>query len=120
MASALRLVRVPLRRMSYAKHIEEETRHAAGNIHSNTPVCYFTSHTRFTGAMYTWKKISFFVVVPALAYCTYNAYAKEKEHEKHIEEHGRHFIAYPHLRIRTKASNIFLSLINTVDRSRFN
>ncbi|XP_062511979.1 cytochrome c oxidase subunit 6A, mitochondrial-like [Corticium candelabrum] len=83
MASALRLVRVPLRRMSYAKHIEEETRHAAG-------------------AMHTWKKISFFVVVPALAYCTYNAYAKEKEHEKHIEEHGRHFIAYPHLRIRTK------------------
>ena len=33
----------------------------------------------------------------------YNAYKLESEHHHHIEEHGRPpFVAYPHLRRRTK------------------
>ena len=57
--------------------------------------------SRKTAAL--WKKISIFVAAPALVLTTYSTYSKEKEHWAHIEEHGRPpFIAYSHLRIRTK------------------
>jgi cytochrome c oxidase subunit 6a len=69
--------------MSFAKHIEEETHQA-------------------TAATGTWKNISFFVAIPAVIFCSYNAYVKEKEHAKHAEEHGKHFLPWPHLRIRSK------------------
>ena len=59
--------------------------------------------THALGTMYLWKKISFFVAVPMMGLCVYNAYTKEKEHAKHIEEHGRpEFVPYAHLRIRSK------------------
>ena len=55
------------------------------------------------GTMKLWKNISIFVVIPGLAWTTWNAYSKEAEHMKHIAEHGRApFQAYPHLRIRSK------------------
>jgi cytochrome c oxidase subunit 6a len=50
-----------------------------------------------------WRNISLFVAIPGVLLVTYNAYKTEKEHEKHIEEHGRpEFIPFPHLRVRSK------------------
>lgn len=91
--------------MSFAKHAAEETHHATGNrsrrekgLHLSFNFC----RTSVSAAMSTWKKISFFVAIPSVIFCSYNAYVKEKEHEKHLEEHGRHFAPWPHLRVRSK------------------
>jgi hypothetical protein len=79
--------------MSFAKHIEEETHQA-------------------TAATGTWKNISFFVAIPAVIFCSYNAYVKEKEHAKHAEEHGKHFLPWPHLRIRSKVEDTLVLYFN--------
>ena len=53
--------------------------------------------------MVTWKNISLFVALPAIALVTYSTFQKENAHHKHIEEHGRtEFVPYAHLRMRTK------------------
>lgn len=46
-----------------------------------------------------WKKISFFVVVPAILAAMVNAYIG---HEKEHHEPRPEFVAYPHMYIRTK------------------
>lgn len=47
--------------------------------------------------------ISLFIGIPMITLAAYNAYKLEMEHHHHIEEHGRApFVAYPHLRRRTK------------------
>uniref|UniRef100_T1DJ48 Putative cytochrome c oxidase subunit via/cox13 n=1 Tax=Psorophora albipes TaxID=869069 RepID=T1DJ48_9DIPT len=51
------------------------------------------------GGYKVWKKLSFFVAIPAVGLCMLNAYLK------HQEEHGHpppEFRAYEHLRIRNK------------------
>jgi cytochrome c oxidase subunit 6a len=58
-------------------------------------------HARKT--MVTWRRISMFVALPGMCLTAYNSITKELSHLKHIEEHGRpEFIAYSHLRQRTK------------------
>ena len=53
--------------------------------------------------MATWKKISLFIAIPGVCLTAYHAYAAEKEHIAHEQEHGRpEFIPYTHLRIRSK------------------
>lgn len=47
--------------------------------------------------------ISLFIGIPMVGLAAYNAYKLEAEHIHHVEEHGRTpFVAYPHLRRRTK------------------
>ncbi|XP_055524451.1 cytochrome c oxidase subunit 6A, mitochondrial [Wyeomyia smithii] len=51
------------------------------------------------GGYKVWKKLSFFVALPAVGLCMLNAYLK------HQEEHGHprpEFVPYEHMRIRTK------------------
>ncbi|ETN66413.1 cytochrome c oxidase, subunit VIA [Anopheles darlingi] len=51
------------------------------------------------GGYKVWKKLSFFVAMPAVGLCMLNAYLK------HQEEHGHprpEFVKYEHLRIRNK------------------
>ncbi|XP_019550676.2 cytochrome c oxidase subunit 6A2, mitochondrial [Aedes albopictus] len=51
------------------------------------------------GGYKTWKKLSFFVALPAVGLCMLNAYLK------HQEEHGHpraEFVPYEHMRIRNK------------------
>ncbi|KAI6661545.1 Cytochrome c oxidase subunit 6A2, mitochondrial-like [Oopsacas minuta] len=46
-----------------------------------------------------WKRVSMFVVVPALTWCLYNTYVLEEEHNTHPRQE---FEPYDHLRIRKK------------------
>ncbi|XP_002738468.1 cytochrome c oxidase subunit 6A, mitochondrial-like [Saccoglossus kowalevskii] len=55
-----------------------------------------------TGGAKTWKLLTYLVAVPGVVVCMANAYMKETEHLNHLKEHRPEFIAYPHLRIRTK------------------
>ncbi|XP_072163502.1 cytochrome c oxidase subunit 6A, mitochondrial-like [Diadema setosum] len=55
------------------------------------------------GTAKTWKYLSFLVAVPGVMFCMVNAYKGEMEHKAHLEHHKPEFVAYPHLRIRTKA-----------------
>ena len=49
--------------------------------------------------------ISLFIGIPMIGLSAYNAYKIETEHHHHIEEHGRPpFVAYNHLRRRTKVA----------------
>ena len=47
----------------------------------------------------TWKRMSIFVVVPAIAWCIYNTISLEKVHKSHPRDE---FLPYEHLRIRNK------------------
>ena len=46
-----------------------------------------------------WRRLSYFVVIPALTWCLYNTYQMEKEHSTHPRQG---FEPYEHLRIRKK------------------
>ena len=46
-----------------------------------------------------WKRVSIFVVIPALTWCAYNTIVMEKEHNSHPRAE---FLPYEHLRIRRK------------------
>ncbi|XP_010341114.1 cytochrome c oxidase subunit 6A1, mitochondrial [Saimiri boliviensis] len=49
------------------------------------------------GSARMWKMLTFFVALPGVGVCMLNVYLKsQKEHER------PEFVAYPHLRIRTK------------------
>jgi len=52
------------------------------------------------GGTKTWKWLSLLVAVPGVALCWINAYLKEAEHHAHYER--PEFVAYEHLRMRTK------------------
>merc|ERR1712136_584167 len=52
------------------------------------------------GSMRMWKNISLFVALPAIGLTMVNAYLGEMEHMSHPRPP---FVAYEHLRIRTKA-----------------
>jgi len=54
------------------------------------------------GSAKTWKYLSLLVACPGVAFCMLNAYKGEKEHWAHLEHHPPEFVAYSHLRIRTK------------------
>ncbi len=56
--------------------------------------------TNFVAGEGLWKRISIFVVVPALLGTAVYVYGRESEHMKHIEEHHPEFVPFPHLRIR--------------------
>ncbi|XP_074642702.1 cytochrome c oxidase subunit 6A, mitochondrial-like isoform X2 [Tubulanus polymorphus] len=48
-----------------------------------------------------WKMLSLLVAIPGVVLCWINSYQKEKEHHEH---HVRpEFVAYSHLRLRSKA-----------------
>ena len=56
--------------------------------------------------------ISLFVGIPMVFLSAYNAYKLESEHHHHIEEHGRPpFVAYPHLRRRSKVVTSVSSIL---------
>ena len=64
----------------------------------------------YVGKAKTFMGISLFIGIPMIGLSAYNAYKLESEHHHHIEEHGRPpFVAYPHLRRRTKVT--YLSII---------
>ncbi|KAJ0068196.1 hypothetical protein NL108_017277, partial [Boleophthalmus pectinirostris] len=46
----------------------------------------------------TWKILSFVVALPGVAVCMLNTFLKEQHHGHDQPE----FVAYPHLRIRSK------------------
>ena len=84
--TGLRRMQGPWRRSAsdYIESMKEEEVHAVG----------------LTG---TWRMISLFVAIPACFATAYNGVKTEAEHHHHIEEHGRPpFLAYSHLRIRSK------------------
>lgn len=49
-----------------------------------------------------WRKIFWYVGVPAMGLLGLNTYYLEKEHFHHLHEHPVDHIAYPHMRIRNK------------------
>ncbi|KAI8905737.1 hypothetical protein DFJ77DRAFT_208948 [Powellomyces hirtus] len=51
-------------------------------------------------AVSSWKKINFFLVIPALLLVTLYSGPKELAHIKHLKEHAREFEALPYLRKR--------------------
>ncbi|XP_052860826.1 cytochrome c oxidase subunit 6A, mitochondrial-like [Anopheles cruzii] len=51
------------------------------------------------GGYKVWKKLSFFVAMPAVGLCMLNAYLKHQEEHDHPRPE---FIKYEHLRIRNK------------------
>ncbi|XP_054771629.1 cytochrome c oxidase subunit 6A, mitochondrial-like [Lytechinus pictus] len=55
------------------------------------------------GTAKTWKYMSFLVALPGVMFCMVNAYKGEMEHKAHLAHHKPEFVAYSHLRIRTKA-----------------
>lgn len=57
------------------------------------------SHESHEGGAKTWKILSFVLALPGVAVCMVNARMKAQEHAKHGQPE---FVAYPHLRIRTK------------------
>ncbi|XP_071789187.1 cytochrome c oxidase subunit 6A, mitochondrial-like [Asterias amurensis] len=64
-----------------------------------------TSYTAATapdshGSTRTYKLMTFFVALPGVAFCMFNAYKGEMEHKAH--SHRPEFVAYSHLRIRNK------------------
>ena len=50
------------------------------------------------GTTYTWKYISLFGALPAIAFCAYNMVLSEREHQEHHER--LEFKPYTHMRIR--------------------
>ncbi|XP_069021422.1 cytochrome c oxidase subunit 6A2, mitochondrial [Embiotoca jacksoni] len=56
------------------------------------------SHSHQEGGARTWKILSFVLAIPGVAVCMANAYMKMQAHSHEPPE----FVAYPHLRIRTK------------------
>ncbi|TPX59260.1 hypothetical protein PhCBS80983_g02625 [Powellomyces hirtus] len=56
-----------------------------------------------TAAVSSWKKINFFLVIPALLLVTLYSGPKELAHIKHLKEHAREFEALPYLRKRKNA-----------------
>ena len=61
-----------------------------------------SSHSCFSGGIRTWKILSFLVALPGVGLCFINAQLKEAEHHEHYER--PEFVAYEHLRMRTKVS----------------
>jgi len=74
-----------LRRLLGERSFAAATGHAAGG---------------HTGGMKLWKLLSFFLAVPGVAVCWMNAQLLEKAHYEHFER--PEFVAYDHLRRRTK------------------
>ncbi|KAM6957257.1 cytochrome c oxidase subunit 6A2, mitochondrial [Aplochiton taeniatus] len=59
------------------------------------------SHGGQEGGARTWKILSFVLAIPGVTVCMANCYLKIQEHAAH--DHGNpDFVAYSHLRIRTK------------------
>ena len=57
-----------------------------------------------------WKILSLFAALPTCAVVFIYSNREEKKHMEHLEAHGRDpFIAYPHLRSRTKVRVVFNS-----------
>merc|ERR1711893_122940 len=52
------------------------------------------------GGARLWKILSFTVAVPGVALCWINSDLKEKEHHEHFQR--PEFVAYDHLRLRSK------------------
>ena len=73
-------------------------------MHVHTIIFFFNP----LATMKTWKNISIFVAVPAILICAYNAVTKEMEHHTHPRPG---FVAYPHLRIRSKVRFALLNLM---------
>ncbi|KAI8974330.1 cytochrome c oxidase, subunit VIa [Pilobolus umbonatus] len=50
----------------------------------------------------TWKKISIFVCIPALAAASFNAYQIYSHHVEHAKHHPKEWIKYPYINTRGK------------------
>ncbi|KAI9486906.1 MAG: cytochrome c oxidase, subunit VIa [Benjaminiella poitrasii] len=50
----------------------------------------------------TWKKISIFVCIPALAAAGYNAYRLYEHHQEHAKEHPKEWVQYPYINYRAR------------------
>ncbi|KAI8066340.1 cytochrome c oxidase, subunit VIa [Gongronella butleri] len=50
----------------------------------------------------TWKKISIFVCIPALAAASFNAYNLYEKHHEHLHEHPPQFVNYEYINWRAK------------------
>lgn len=71
-----------------------------------TEHCCNAKRNTFLGGLKTWKLMTFVVALPGVAICWINAELKEKEEHEH--GHRSDFIAYPHLRLRTKVVRLFM------------
>ncbi|XP_071757028.1 cytochrome c oxidase subunit 6A2, mitochondrial [Centroberyx gerrardi] len=56
------------------------------------------SHSSHEGGARTWKILTIVLAIPGVTVCMVNAYMKMQAHSHDQPE----FVAYPHLRIRTK------------------
>ncbi|KAI8889023.1 mitochondrial cytochrome c oxidase subunit VIa [Backusella circina FSU 941] len=52
------------------------------------------------GAANTWKNISIFVTIPALAAAGFNAYNLYAEHHEHQKHHPKEWVKYPYINYR--------------------
>ncbi|KAI8982133.1 cytochrome c oxidase, subunit VIa [Mycotypha africana] len=48
----------------------------------------------------TWKKISIFVCIPALAAAGFNAYNLYQKHHEHLAHHPKEWVKYPYINFR--------------------
>ena len=59
----------------------------------------------FAAGVKLWKILTFTVAIPSVIVCYVNAQMKEKEEHERLKMEGPpEFVAYPHLRLRSKAS----------------
>ncbi|KAJ3052025.1 Cytochrome c oxidase subunit 6A1, mitochondrial [Rhizophlyctis rosea] len=54
-------------------------------------------------AVSLWKKINWFLVLPALLAVTYFSGSRELHHLAHLKEHPNEYVPWPHLRKRKNA-----------------
>ncbi|ORZ02432.1 cytochrome c oxidase, subunit VIa [Syncephalastrum racemosum] len=50
----------------------------------------------------TWKKISIFVVIPALIAASVNTYNLYEHHVEHMKHHPREYVKYPYINYRAR------------------
>uniref|UniRef100_A0A182JII0 Uncharacterized protein n=1 Tax=Anopheles atroparvus TaxID=41427 RepID=A0A182JII0_ANOAO len=68
------------------------------NVHSDGPSA--VSGHGASGGYKIWKKMTFFVALPAIGLCFLNVYLDHREHHGHRAR--PEFVPYEHLRIRNK------------------
>lgn len=78
-----------------------------GNLYIPGYLNYYHNESLFfgQGGYKLWKKMSFFVAAPAIALGMLNAYLAHQEGHHERPE----FVAYEHLRIRTKVKTILFT-----------